>query len=165
MTIIFTTSLIGHINQTNQSCRSSQLLLTLNALLCKAVNQWNYAHSSLKTKNIRGCDCCREAVLHWQAVGNHQCSGTWKKIQKTQQCNCPPQHSFVFIWSKPSSTALWPGGHNNIFICATTILCSDPTPQHQETWRWCNAVMPILNMLQVEVKALFMQYARFHCSV
>uniref|UniRef100_A0A3Q3VQG6 SMB domain-containing protein n=1 Tax=Mola mola TaxID=94237 RepID=A0A3Q3VQG6_MOLML len=39
----------------------------------------------------------KEAVLHWQAVGNHRCSGTWRKIQKTQQCNCPPQHSFVFI--------------------------------------------------------------------
>uniref|UniRef100_A0A3B4EU16 Somatomedin B and thrombospondin type 1 domain containing n=1 Tax=Pundamilia nyererei TaxID=303518 RepID=A0A3B4EU16_9CICH len=36
-------------------------------------------------------------VLHWQAVGNPQCSGTWKKIQKTQRCACPPQHSFVFI--------------------------------------------------------------------
>ena len=47
--------------------------------------------------------CCREAVLHWQAVGNPQCSGTWKKVQKTQQCNCPPQHSFVFIWSTRST--------------------------------------------------------------
>ncbi|KAJ4918892.1 hypothetical protein JOQ06_027894 [Pogonophryne albipinna] len=39
----------------------------------------------------------KEVLLHWQAVGNHQCSGTWKKIQKTQRCDCPPQHSFVFI--------------------------------------------------------------------
>ncbi|XP_068613557.1 somatomedin-B and thrombospondin type-1 domain-containing protein-like [Brachionichthys hirsutus] len=44
-----------------------------------------------------GQDSDKEAVLHWQAVGNSQCSGTWKKMQKTQQCNCPPQHSFVFI--------------------------------------------------------------------
>ncbi|KAK1884734.1 Somatomedin-B and thrombospondin type-1 domain containing protein [Dissostichus eleginoides] len=39
----------------------------------------------------------KEVLLHWQAVGNHQCSGTWKKIQKTQRCDCLPQHSFVFI--------------------------------------------------------------------
>ncbi|XP_028290782.1 somatomedin-B and thrombospondin type-1 domain-containing protein isoform X2 [Gouania willdenowi] len=39
----------------------------------------------------------KETVLHWQAVGNPRCSGTWKRIQKTRHCNCPPQHSFVFI--------------------------------------------------------------------
>ncbi|XP_056267169.1 somatomedin-B and thrombospondin type-1 domain-containing protein, partial [Pseudoliparis swirei] len=44
-----------------------------------------------------GLESDKEALLHWQAVGNHQCSGTWKKIQKSQRCNCPPQHSFVFI--------------------------------------------------------------------
>uniref|UniRef100_A0A8C9Z5H5 Somatomedin B and thrombospondin type 1 domain containing n=1 Tax=Sander lucioperca TaxID=283035 RepID=A0A8C9Z5H5_SANLU len=44
-----------------------------------------------------GLESEKEDLLHWQAVGNHQCRGTWKKIQKTQQCNCPPQHSFVFI--------------------------------------------------------------------
>uniref|UniRef100_A0A672JIJ2 Somatomedin B and thrombospondin type 1 domain containing n=1 Tax=Salarias fasciatus TaxID=181472 RepID=A0A672JIJ2_SALFA len=38
-----------------------------------------------------------EAVLHWQAMGNPRCSGTWRKIRKTQQCSCPSQHSFVFI--------------------------------------------------------------------
>nr|XP_057916161.1 somatomedin-B and thrombospondin type-1 domain-containing protein [Doryrhamphus excisus]XP_057916162.1 somatomedin-B and thrombospondin type-1 domain-containing protein [Doryrhamphus excisus]XP_057916163.1 somatomedin-B and thrombospondin type-1 domain-containing protein [Doryrhamphus excisus]XP_057916164.1 somatomedin-B and thrombospondin type-1 domain-containing protein [Doryrhamphus excisus]XP_057916165.1 somatomedin-B and thrombospondin type-1 domain-containing protein [Doryrhamphus exci len=38
-----------------------------------------------------------EAVLRWQAVGNPRCSGTWRRIRKTQRCNCPPQHSFVFI--------------------------------------------------------------------
>ncbi|XP_026148185.1 somatomedin-B and thrombospondin type-1 domain-containing protein [Mastacembelus armatus] len=44
-----------------------------------------------------GQEANKDAPLHWQAVGNPQCSGTWKKVQKTQQCNCPPQHSFVFI--------------------------------------------------------------------
>ncbi|XP_034025992.1 somatomedin-B and thrombospondin type-1 domain-containing protein [Thalassophryne amazonica] len=38
-----------------------------------------------------------DAVLHWQAVGNPRCRGTWRKIPKTQRCNCPPQHSFTFI--------------------------------------------------------------------
>ncbi|XP_077410325.1 somatomedin-B and thrombospondin type-1 domain-containing protein [Vanacampus margaritifer] len=44
-----------------------------------------------------GQDTDRDSVLQWQAVGNPRCSGTWRRIRKTQQCNCPPQHSFVFI--------------------------------------------------------------------
>ncbi|KAM8823869.1 somatomedin-B and thrombospondin type-1 domain-containing protein [Spinachia spinachia] len=44
-----------------------------------------------------GLESKKEALLHWQAVGNHQCSGTWRKIRRTQRCTCPPQHSFVFI--------------------------------------------------------------------
>uniref|UniRef100_A0A668A3I2 Somatomedin B and thrombospondin type 1 domain containing n=1 Tax=Myripristis murdjan TaxID=586833 RepID=A0A668A3I2_9TELE len=44
-----------------------------------------------------GQESDKEAVLHWQAVGSPRCSGTWKKVQKTQQCSCPPQHSFLFI--------------------------------------------------------------------
>ncbi|CAG5895900.1 unnamed protein product [Menidia menidia] len=44
-----------------------------------------------------GQESDKDAVLGWQAVGNPQCSGTWKKVQKTQRCTCPPQHSFIFI--------------------------------------------------------------------
>ncbi|KAG7524709.1 somatomedin-B and thrombospondin type-1 domain-containing protein [Solea senegalensis] len=44
-----------------------------------------------------GQESDKGALLHWQAVGNPQCRGTWKKMQTTQQCDCPPQHSFVFI--------------------------------------------------------------------
>lgn len=36
-------------------------------------------------------------LLQWQAVGNQRCSGTWKMIKRSQRCDCPPQHSFVFI--------------------------------------------------------------------
>lgn len=43
------------------------------------------------------CVCYRQAVLHWQAAGNPRCYGTWRKIQRMQQCDCPPQHTFVFI--------------------------------------------------------------------
>ncbi|CAL1596890.1 unnamed protein product [Knipowitschia caucasica] len=39
----------------------------------------------------------KEAVLHWQALGSPQCSGTWRRVQRTKHCHCPPQHSFVFI--------------------------------------------------------------------
>ncbi|CAL8292733.1 unnamed protein product [Lota lota] len=44
-----------------------------------------------------GLQSDKEAVLHWQALGNPRCGGTWRKVQKTQHCHCPPQHSFVFI--------------------------------------------------------------------
>ncbi|XP_012712832.2 somatomedin-B and thrombospondin type-1 domain-containing protein [Fundulus heteroclitus] len=43
-----------------------------------------------------GQEADREALLHWQAVGNPHCRGTWKKVQKTPRCSCPTQHSFVF---------------------------------------------------------------------
>ncbi|XP_005992909.1 somatomedin-B and thrombospondin type-1 domain-containing protein [Latimeria chalumnae] len=35
-------------------------------------------------------------LLHWQAVGNIRCRGTWKKVRRVEQCSCPPVHSFVF---------------------------------------------------------------------
>ncbi|XP_067108370.1 somatomedin-B and thrombospondin type-1 domain-containing protein [Osmerus mordax] len=38
-----------------------------------------------------------DALLHWQAVGSPRCRGTWKRVQRTQQCSCPQVHSFVFI--------------------------------------------------------------------
>uniref|UniRef100_A0A1A8MHP5 Somatomedin B and thrombospondin, type 1 domain containing n=1 Tax=Nothobranchius pienaari TaxID=704102 RepID=A0A1A8MHP5_9TELE len=44
-----------------------------------------------------GQESDKEAVLHWQAVGNPRCRGTWKKVHRTVKCTCPTQHSFVFI--------------------------------------------------------------------
>ncbi|XP_012995182.1 somatomedin-B and thrombospondin type-1 domain-containing protein [Esox lucius] len=38
-----------------------------------------------------------EELLHWQAVGNSQCRGTWKKVQRRSRCSCPQVHSFLFI--------------------------------------------------------------------
>ncbi|XP_038246270.1 somatomedin-B and thrombospondin type-1 domain-containing protein [Dermochelys coriacea] len=35
-------------------------------------------------------------VLHWQAVGNLRCQGTWKKVRQVEQCSCPVVHSFIF---------------------------------------------------------------------
>ncbi|NXD02987.1 SBSPO protein, partial [Certhia familiaris] len=37
-----------------------------------------------------------DKVLHWEAVGNSQCQGTWKKIQQLERCSCPLVHSFIF---------------------------------------------------------------------
>ncbi|XP_021242081.1 LOW QUALITY PROTEIN: somatomedin-B and thrombospondin type-1 domain-containing protein [Numida meleagris] len=35
-------------------------------------------------------------ILHWEAVGNSRCQGTWKKIRQLEQCSCPLVHSFIF---------------------------------------------------------------------
>ncbi|KAK1173829.1 somatomedin-B and thrombospondin type-1 domain-containing protein-like [Acipenser oxyrinchus oxyrinchus] len=43
-----------------------------------------------------GTDFDRNKILHWQAVGNSRCRGTWKKVQRVEQCSCPVVHSFVF---------------------------------------------------------------------
>lgn len=44
-----------------------------------------------------GTDFDGNKILHWQAVGNSRCRGTWKKVQRVEQCSCPVVHSFVFI--------------------------------------------------------------------
>uniref|UniRef100_A0A8D2N5P9 SBSPO protein n=1 Tax=Zonotrichia albicollis TaxID=44394 RepID=A0A8D2N5P9_ZONAL len=36
-------------------------------------------------------------LLHWQAVGNHRCKGTWRRIRRLDTCSCPSVHSFLFI--------------------------------------------------------------------
>ncbi|GCB78788.1 hypothetical protein scyTo_0018659, partial [Scyliorhinus torazame] len=39
----------------------------------------------------------RTHIFQWQAVGNYQCRGTWKKVREVAQCSCPIVHSFIFI--------------------------------------------------------------------
>ncbi|XP_066055086.1 somatomedin-B and thrombospondin type-1 domain-containing protein-like [Chamaea fasciata] len=36
-------------------------------------------------------------LLHWEAVGNHRCRGTWRRIRQLDSCSCPSDHSFLFI--------------------------------------------------------------------
>ncbi|NXU96636.1 SBSPO protein, partial [Cettia cetti] len=36
-------------------------------------------------------------LLHWQAVGNHRCRGTWRRIRQLDSCSCPSAHNFLFI--------------------------------------------------------------------
>ncbi|XP_053103757.1 somatomedin-B and thrombospondin type-1 domain-containing protein isoform X1 [Hemicordylus capensis] len=43
-----------------------------------------------------GVDADGNKVLHWQAVGNPLCYGTWKKVQQVEKCSCPLVHSFIF---------------------------------------------------------------------
>ncbi|XP_060678753.1 somatomedin-B and thrombospondin type-1 domain-containing protein isoform X2 [Hemiscyllium ocellatum] len=35
-------------------------------------------------------------VFQWQAVGNPQCRGTWRKVREVAECSCPIVHSFIF---------------------------------------------------------------------
>ncbi|XP_012518599.1 PREDICTED: somatomedin-B and thrombospondin type-1 domain-containing protein [Propithecus coquereli] len=44
-----------------------------------------------------GLDSDGNQTLHWQAIGNPRCQGTWKKVRKVDQCSCPAVHSFIFI--------------------------------------------------------------------
>ncbi|XP_028826349.1 somatomedin-B and thrombospondin type-1 domain-containing protein isoform X2 [Denticeps clupeoides] len=44
-----------------------------------------------------GSGADRDELLHWKAVGHPRCSGTWRKVQKLEQCSCPQVHSFIFI--------------------------------------------------------------------
>ncbi|KAF2981978.1 hypothetical protein EK904_011932 [Melospiza melodia maxima] len=37
-----------------------------------------------------------DKILHWEAIGNSQCQGTWKKIRQLDHCSCPLVHSFIF---------------------------------------------------------------------
>ncbi|NXJ90941.1 SBSPO protein, partial [Corythaixoides concolor] len=39
----------------------------------------------------------KNQLLHWQAVGNPLCKGTWKRIRQLDTCSCPSVHSFLFI--------------------------------------------------------------------
>ncbi|XP_012791540.2 somatomedin-B and thrombospondin type-1 domain-containing protein [Sorex araneus] len=44
-----------------------------------------------------GLDSDGSQTLHWQAIGNPRCQGTWKKVRRVDHCSCPEVHSFIFI--------------------------------------------------------------------
>ncbi|XP_062852690.1 somatomedin-B and thrombospondin type-1 domain-containing protein [Trichomycterus rosablanca] len=39
----------------------------------------------------------RSMSLQWQAMGNPQCRGLWRRIRRQHFCSCPTVHSFLFI--------------------------------------------------------------------
>ncbi|XP_066417977.1 somatomedin-B and thrombospondin type-1 domain-containing protein-like [Molothrus aeneus] len=41
--------------------------------------------------------CVENQLLHWQAVGNHRCKGTWRRIRRLDTCSSPSVRSFLFI--------------------------------------------------------------------
>nr|XP_020668408.1 somatomedin-B and thrombospondin type-1 domain-containing protein [Pogona vitticeps] len=53
-------------------------------------------HSANHRCSGDGVDADRDKVLHWQAVGNPFCYGTWKKVKEVEECSCPQVHSFIF---------------------------------------------------------------------
>uniref|UniRef100_A0A803YJ62 SMB domain-containing protein n=1 Tax=Meleagris gallopavo TaxID=9103 RepID=A0A803YJ62_MELGA len=58
-------------------------------------------HPALDSESLHcygdGSGSQRNQLLHWQAVGNPRCSGTWKRIRQLDACSCPSVHSFLFI--------------------------------------------------------------------
>ncbi|OCT74809.1 somatomedin-B and thrombospondin type-1 domain-containing protein [Xenopus laevis] len=55
-------------------------------------------HPAMNNRNHRCYGDGRKAnrLLHWKAVGNPQCQGTWKKVKEVESCSCPLVHSFIF---------------------------------------------------------------------
>ncbi|XP_075577385.1 somatomedin-B and thrombospondin type-1 domain-containing protein-like isoform X3 [Pelecanus crispus] len=58
-------------------------------------------HPALDSRSLHcygdGSGSKKNQLLHWQAVGNPQCKGTWKRIRQLDTCSCPSVHSFLFI--------------------------------------------------------------------
>uniref|UniRef100_A0A8C6ZE83 Somatomedin-B and thrombospondin type-1 domain-containing protein-like n=1 Tax=Nothoprocta perdicaria TaxID=30464 RepID=A0A8C6ZE83_NOTPE len=58
-------------------------------------------HPALDSRSLHcygdGSGSQENELLHWQAVGNPQCRGTWKRIRQLDTCSCPSVHSFLFI--------------------------------------------------------------------
>ncbi|XP_019339964.2 somatomedin-B and thrombospondin type-1 domain-containing protein [Alligator mississippiensis] len=58
-------------------------------------------HPALHSRSLHcygdGSGSKKNQLLHWQAVGNPQCRGTWKRIRQLDTCSCPSVHSFLFI--------------------------------------------------------------------
>ncbi|KAM4705683.1 somatomedin-B and thrombospondin type-1 domain-containing protein [Rhinophrynus dorsalis] len=46
--------------------------------------------------NGDGSDANGTKLLHWRAVGNPRCQGSWKKMKEVERCSCPMVHSFIF---------------------------------------------------------------------
>ncbi|XP_018609431.1 somatomedin-B and thrombospondin type-1 domain-containing protein [Scleropages formosus] len=44
-----------------------------------------------------GATSGRDELLHWQAVDNPHCRGTWSRVRMLERCACPQVHHFVFI--------------------------------------------------------------------
>ncbi|PIO36295.1 hypothetical protein AB205_0050740 [Aquarana catesbeiana] len=57
-------------------------------------------HPAMHIRNHRcfgdGSDANENQILHWQAVGNARCYGTWRKVRQADKCSCPMVHSFIF---------------------------------------------------------------------
>ncbi|XP_055578665.1 somatomedin-B and thrombospondin type-1 domain-containing protein-like [Falco biarmicus] len=58
-------------------------------------------HPALDSRSLHcygdGSGSKKNQLLHWQAVGNPRCRGTWKRIRQLDTCSCPSVHSFLFI--------------------------------------------------------------------
>ncbi|NXN23367.1 SBSPO protein, partial [Nycticryphes semicollaris] len=58
-------------------------------------------HPALDSRSLHcygdGNGSKKNQLLHWQAVGNPWCKGTWKRIRQLDTCSCPSVHSFLFI--------------------------------------------------------------------
>ncbi|CAM5095785.1 unnamed protein product [Natator depressus] len=58
-------------------------------------------HPALDSRSLHcygdGSGSKKNRLLHWQAMGNPQCRGTWRRVRQLDTCSCPSVHSFLFI--------------------------------------------------------------------
>ncbi|XP_054835117.1 somatomedin-B and thrombospondin type-1 domain-containing protein-like [Eublepharis macularius] len=58
-------------------------------------------HPALDSRSLHcsgdGSGAKKNQRLHWQAVGNPRCRGTWARVRQLDTCSCPSVHSFLFI--------------------------------------------------------------------
>nr|XP_020635202.1 somatomedin-B and thrombospondin type-1 domain-containing protein-like [Pogona vitticeps] len=58
-------------------------------------------HPALDSRSLHcsgdGSEAKKNQLLHWQAVGNPRCRGTWKRVRQLDICSCPSVHTFLFI--------------------------------------------------------------------
>ncbi|XP_063779990.1 somatomedin-B and thrombospondin type-1 domain-containing protein [Pseudophryne corroboree] len=57
-------------------------------------------HPAMNIRNHRcygdSSDADGNQVLHWQAVGNDKCRGSWRRVREVENCSCPMVHTFIF---------------------------------------------------------------------
>uniref|UniRef100_A0A8C0J4C1 SMB domain-containing protein n=1 Tax=Chelonoidis abingdonii TaxID=106734 RepID=A0A8C0J4C1_CHEAB len=58
-------------------------------------------HPALDSRSLHcygdGSGSDKNQLLHWQAMGNPWCKGTWRRVRQLDTCSCPSVHSFLFI--------------------------------------------------------------------
>ncbi|XP_061487330.1 somatomedin-B and thrombospondin type-1 domain-containing protein-like isoform X2 [Rhineura floridana] len=58
-------------------------------------------HPALDSRSLHcsgdGNGAKKNQLLHWRAVGNPRCRGTWRRVRQVDTCSCPSVHSFLFI--------------------------------------------------------------------
>ncbi|XP_057892508.1 somatomedin-B and thrombospondin type-1 domain-containing protein-like [Melospiza georgiana] len=67
------------------------------SLIPALITTGGFGKARKKRAAADGSERAGNQLLHWQAVGNRRCKGTWRRIRRLDTCSCPSVHSFLFI--------------------------------------------------------------------